>query len=92
MKKQKIQAMYVDIVAYLGPTLRKWVNRYKELGEAGLNNQSKRLINPPKKKVDESIKLEIFALRKRNLGARRIQSQLLRQNNLSLSLSTIHKV
>ena len=67
------------------PTLRKWVSRYKDLGEAGLNNQSKRPINSPNRKVDESIKIEILALRKRNLGARRIQSQLLRQNNLSLT-------
>ena len=74
------------------PTLRKWVSRYKDLGEAGLNNQSKRPINSPNRKVDESIKIEILALRKRNLGARRIQSQLLRQNNLSLSLATIHKI
>ena len=34
------------------PTLRKWAKRYKDLGEAGLNNQSKRPINSPNKKVE----------------------------------------
>ena len=34
------------------PTLRKWAERYKDLGETGLNNQSKRPINSPNKKVD----------------------------------------
>ena len=75
------------------PTLRKWVNRYKETGEAGLVSQSRRPHNMPTKKVGPAERDLILMLRKqRNLGARRIQSELKREHAISFSLDTIHKV
>ena len=61
------------------PTLRKWLRRSEEQGEAGLVSQSRRPQHSPKQKVfaqeeDWSIELR----RERNLGARRIQQELRR--------------
>jgi transposase InsO family protein len=75
------------------PTLRKWWRRYNEFGEAGLYSLSRRPHRSPNRKVsdhDESLILELR--HSRNLGARRIKSELLRLNNISFSLATIHKV
>lgn len=74
------------------PTLRKWFSRYQEYGEDGLNELSRKPHNSPNVKATESIKELIKALRARNLGARRIQSELLRQHEHKLSLATIHNV
>lgn len=75
------------------PTLRKWWKRYRELGAEGLISQSKRPKHSPSKKVLEQQENWILELRReRNLGVRRIQSELQRQHNYSLSLSTIQKV
>ncbi len=75
------------------PTLRKWWARYQKLGIAGLESKSRRPHNSPATKVgsyEESLILELRQTR--NLGARRIQSELRRNNSVSLSLGTIHKV
>ena len=75
------------------PTLRKWWRRYQEAGLAGLESQSRRPHNSPAAKVGPHEEGLILDLRHtRNLGARRIQSELRRQNDLSLGLATIHKV
>ena len=75
------------------PTLRKWWRRYQEQGIEGLNNQSKRPKHIPSKKVLEQQENWILELRReRKLGVRRIQSELERHHNYSLSLSTIQKV
>ena len=75
------------------PTLRKWWRRYQEAGLAGLQSLSQRPHHLPATKVGEVEEALILDLRRlRNLGARRIQSELLRQNNLSLGLATIHKI
>ncbi|MCF6774942.1 helix-turn-helix domain-containing protein, partial [Thiotrichales bacterium 19X7-9] len=75
------------------PTLRKWLKRYKELGIDGLNDQSKKPHYSPNQKINEQVKQWILDLRKdRNLGARRIQTELFRLYNYSLSLASIHKV
>lgn len=74
------------------PTLRKWLKRYKELGLEGLQESSRRPHNSPNAKVDSEVEAWIMVFRKRNLGARRIQNELLRNHNFSLSLATIHKV
>jgi transposase len=37
------------------PTLRKWYKRYQELGIEGLNDQSRRPIHSPNKKVNQQI-------------------------------------
>jgi transposase len=71
----------------------KWWRRYQEAGVADLESQSRRPFNPPAAKVGPHEERLILDLRHtRNLGARRIQSELRRQNHLSLGLATIHKV
>lgn len=75
------------------PTLRKWWNRYQESGIEGLESKSKRPKNSPNTKVGKKESALILMLRKkRNLGARRIQSELFRLHNISLGVATIHKV
>ena len=75
------------------PTLRKWLRRYAEHGKEGLQNQNKRPLSSPNAKVGKREETIILSLRaKRNLGARRIQNELQREHELSLSLATIHKV
>lgn len=75
------------------PTLRKWTKRYQSEGMSGLVDRSKKPQLSPNKKVDSQIIQWVRGLRnERNLGARRIQSELFRQYQCSLSLSTIHKI
>jgi len=75
------------------PTLRKWWRRYQAHGEAGLESQSKRPHNSPNTKVTSEYEQLILHLRaSRKLGARRLQSELLRLHDVSLALATIHKV
>ncbi len=73
-------------------TLRKWVNRYNKLGEEELKDISRRPHNSPNTKINNSTINLIKSLRNKNLGARRIQSELYRNNNCSISLASIHKV
>ena len=75
------------------PTLRKWWKRYQHDGEGGLVNRSRRPHHSPNTKVGKQEEQLILNLRKtRNLGARRIQSELKRLYEISLSLATVHKV
>ena len=75
------------------PTLRKWLRRYEEQGEAGLVAQSRRPKRSPKQKVFAQEEAWILALRReRNLGARRMQHELRRLHGCRLSLDTIHTV
>ncbi|HEY9845500.1 MAG TPA: IS481 family transposase [Candidatus Caenarcaniphilales bacterium] len=74
------------------PTLRKWVQRFEQHGVEGLQDQSRRPKHCPPPKVLEQHRQWIVSLRKRRLGSRRIQSELLRLYHFSLSTSTIHKV
>lgn len=75
------------------PTLRKWCRRYKSKGIDGLIDQSKKPNSSPYQKRNKKIDEQIIGLRNiRNLGARRIQSELLRLHEIKLSLATIHKV
>ena len=75
------------------PTLRKWWRRYQAQGEAGLNSLSKKPHSSPNMKINAQTETLILDLRgSRNLGARRLQSELLRLHNISLGLATIHKV
>jgi transposase InsO family protein len=75
------------------PTLRKWVTRYQELGLDGLLDQSKRPKSCSNRKVNDELCTLLLSFRnERNLGARRIQSELKRLHHISLSLATIHKV
>jgi transposase len=75
------------------PTLRKWLCRYDEQGEAGLAPQSRRPKSSPKRKLFEREDSWILQLRReRNLGARRIPQELRRLHGCRLSLETIHTV
>jgi transposase InsO family protein len=75
------------------PTLRKWYKRYQAFGIDGLSDQSKRPHHSPNQKTNQQIEKWIIAFRSgRNLGARRIQSELIRLHQCRLSLATIHKV
>ncbi len=75
------------------PTLRKWWRRYQEDGEEGLQSHSRRPHSSPNTKIDDELENLILDFRRtRNLGARRLQSELLRLHNVSLSLAPIHKV
>ena len=72
------------------PTLRKWWKRFQQDGESGLVNRSRRPHHSPNTKVGQQEEQLILNLRKtRNLGARRIQSELKRLHEISLS---VHKV
>jgi transposase-like protein len=75
------------------PTLRKWLSRYQEHGLNGLKSHSKRPHTSPNQKITPELEKTILPLRKsRNIGARRIQSELLRNHQIKLGLATIHKV
>jgi len=75
------------------PTLRKWVRRYRKTGETGLSSLSRRPTQSPNRRIFERERTLILTLRSdRKLGARRIQNELRRHHDLSLSLDSIHKV
>ena len=75
------------------PTLRKWYRRYQALGEAGLIDQSRRPHSSPACKTSVKIESLILDLRKcRQLGAKRISSELLRLHEISLSPPVVQKI
>ncbi|EOK1913062.1 DDE-type integrase/transposase/recombinase, partial [Escherichia coli] len=75
------------------PTLRKWWRRYLAQGIAGLESHSRRPKHSPSTKTGAGEVALILELRSlRNLGARRIQSELKRLHSISLAIATIHKV
>lgn len=75
------------------PTLRLWTKRYETDGIEGLRTRSRRPIRSPNRNRTPAIEERILDLRtEHNLGARRIQSELLWNDGISLSLATIHKV
>lgn len=74
------------------PTLRKWARRYEALGEAGLASLSRRPHHSPRRKLADTDRTAILALRDQGNGARRIQSELRLHAERELSLATIHKV
>lgn len=74
------------------PTLRKWWRRFQKLGEAGLNELSRRPHHSPNRKVLDQQIGWISSLRKRRLGSRRIQSELLRNQAFAVSRATLCKI
>ncbi len=75
------------------PTLRKWWRRYLAQGIAGSESHSRRPKSSPSTKTgarEVALILELRSLR--NLGARRIQSELKRLHSISLAIASIHKV
>jgi transposase len=75
------------------PTLRKWWRRFQTDGEDGLHELSRRPHKTPPPKVTPHHEKLILQFRKeRNLGAKRIQAELLRHHNWLISTATIWKV
>ncbi len=75
------------------PTLRKWWRRFQADGETGLHEHNRRPHKTPPPKISELHEKLILELRrKRNLGAKRIQSELLRHHDWRVSTATIWKV
>ena len=75
------------------PTLRKWWRRYQALGQAGLIEQSRAPLRPAARKVDVEMEALILDLRRTcSLGVKRLRNELIRQQDLQLSLDTIHRV
>jgi transposase InsO family protein len=75
------------------PTLRKWLKRYNEGGKLALKDASHKPHNSPAAKLNNTQQEIILSLRvDRKLGVRRVQSEMKRHHNISLSLATIHKV
>ena len=74
------------------PTLRKWLRRYSSEGINGLKSRSRRPKRSPNCKVSKKEEQWILGYRKAQLGARRIQSELVWRHQCRLSLATIHKV
>lgn len=75
------------------PTVRKWLRRYEQEGEAGLRARSRRPHRSPALKVGETQEALILGLRReRRLGVKRLRHELLRLHAVRLSVETIHKV
>jgi len=74
------------------PTLRKWVRRYREQGMEGLSSGSRRPKSSPAVKILGRHREWIRDLRKRRLGSRRIQNELKRVHDFTVSRTTIEKV
>jgi transposase InsO family protein len=74
------------------PTLRKWIERYRELGLDGLIAQSRRPNTSPALRISDRERKWIAELRARRLGSRRIQSELVRSHDFAVSRPTIEKV
>lgn len=75
------------------PTLRKWTRRYKQDSLEGIQSQSRRPHQSPDTKITPSVTKLILEMRQaRNLGARRLQTELFRLHGIHLSTATIHKV
>lgn len=75
------------------PTLRKWLHRYEEEGEAGLREHSRCPHHSPNYKVGGAQEALILELRReQRLGTKRLRNELQRLHGLRLSAATIHKV
>jgi transposase-like protein len=69
------------------PTLRKWWRRYLAQGIAGLKATARPKHSPATKTGPDEIALILALLTLRNLGARRIQSELKRLHSISLAIA-----
>lgn len=74
------------------PTLRKWAKLYKQYGIAGLESQSRCPHSSPDTKLNDQLRALILMMREKcNLGARRLQTELIRLHQTHLSTATLHK-
>lgn len=73
--------------------MRKWCNRYQATGIDDLQSHSRRSHHSPNIKVGNKEEQLILKLRRtRNLGGRKLKSELIPLHGLSLAIATIHKV
>jgi transposase-like protein len=73
------------------PTLRLWYRRWQNHGIEGLASRSRRPKSSPNQKRTKILKKKIPQRRKkRNLGARRIQSELIREIATLYSLGRVN--
>ena len=88
MKRPVMRDLYAVAVAFLGPHCVKWWRRYLAQGIAGLESHSRRPKRSPSTKTGTCEVALILELRsQRNLGARRIQSELKRLHSISLAIA-----
>jgi len=74
-------------------TLYRWINRYNQEGKSGLSDKSRRPKNLANQKIDASLEETILSIRKkRNWGAQRISTYLLRKKGIELSPMTVWRV
>jgi len=74
------------------PTLRKWQKRFDKQGMDGLADRSRKPKHSPNLNRTDELEHRVLKLRtKHYIGARRIQSELLWEADIQLSLATIHK-
>ncbi|SFC83192.1 Homeodomain-like domain-containing protein [Parapedobacter composti] len=74
------------------PTLRKWVQRYRQLGVAGLSEHSRRPQRIKTKITPEDISNILILRKSRKLGHRSIVSEMKRLHGRSFSTATIQKI
>ena len=75
------------------PTLRKWARRFAVEGEAGLRSRSRSPHRLADSKRTPQLTERMLTLRRtRNLGPKRLQAELLRQDCLKLSTSTLQRI
>lgn len=75
------------------PTLRKWSRRFAESGHEGLRSVNRRPHRLAQSKRTPELSERILTLRReRNIGSKRLQTELMRCDKLRLSTSTIHRV
>jgi transposase InsO family protein len=74
------------------PTLRKWLRRFEQDGEAGLTSASTRPLHSPSRRIDGAVSEAILELRRsKKIGARRIQIELGFTRELWLSRTIIQR-
>jgi transposase len=74
-------------------TLYRWIQRYNERGEPGLNDISQKPNTLAKQKITTDLENLILDVRSKNkFGPQRISTHLLREYKIELSTSTIWRV
>ncbi len=75
------------------PTLRKWVERFRTLGPAGLQERPRTPARSPNRKIHAAEEALILRLRRdRRLGLHRLRRELREAHGLTVSADTILKV
>lgn len=93
MKRPVMRDLYAVVVAFLGPhCVNEWWRRYLAQSIAGLESHSRRPKRSPSTKTSTCEVALILELRsQRNLGARRIQSELKRLHSISLAIAAYYR-